>query len=100
MLFAYIDVAGLVHSAQHRPQGRRRDANKRTAGTASHKQVLTRQLEEAVKTYQKALQLHQEKRWAEAERAYLNLLMTEIISDRLSKKVPPITLLRVIQKHD
>jgi hypothetical protein len=48
---------------------------------------LTSKLEEAVKTYQKALQLHQEKRWAEAERAYLNLLMTEIVADRLSKKV-------------
>jgi hypothetical protein len=45
-------------------------------------------LEEAVKTYQKALQWHSEKRWVEAERAYLSLLMTEIISDRVSKKVP------------
>ena len=45
------------------------------------------QLEEAVKTYQKALQLHQEKKWAEAERAYISLLTTEVIQERLSKKV-------------
>ena len=56
--------------------------------------LLTRQLEEAVKTYQKALQLHQEQRWAETERAYLNILTTEIILERASKRVPPPTLLR------
>jgi hypothetical protein len=42
-----------------------------------------------VKQYQKALQLHQEGKWQEADQAYLSLLGTEIIQDRVSKKVPP-----------
>jgi len=49
--------------------------------------TLKAKLEEAVRAYQKALELHHEKQWAEAERAYISLLMTDIVSDRLSKRV-------------
>jgi hypothetical protein len=55
--------------------------------TFSYVMKLKPQLEEAVRAYQKALELHHEKQWAEAERAYISLLMTDIISDRLSKRV-------------
>lgn len=87
-------MSGRFYSPQHSQQNRRpRSTHKRTPSNyTSLAWRLTSKLEEAVKTYQKALQLHQEKRWAEAERAYLNLLMTEIVADRLSKKVRDLTL--------